>query len=219
MHTKVKSLFLTVIFLLTVAISGCNSNQSSTPPEYSSSPSYSVGVPDFSAIDKTKIVEEYSPLDNLGRCGTAFAIVGKETMPTKKRGEIGNVRPTGWHTVRYDDVIRDKYLYNRCHLIAFSLAGENANPLNLITGTRYLNVEGMLPYEKKVLEYIRKTGNHVMYRVTPDFRGDELVCRGVYIEAMSVEDNGSGISFNVYCYNVQPGVKINYQTGESELAK
>lgn len=159
--------------------------------------------------------EYYSELDSLGRCGETFANVGVETMPTEKRGEIGMVKPTGWHTVRYDDLVDGKYLYNRCHLIGYQLAGENANVQNLITGTRYLNVVGMLPFENEVADYVHETGNHVFYRVTPDFEGNNLVASGVLMEAKSVEDNGAGVQFCVYCYNIQPGVVIDYATGES----
>lgn len=138
-------------------------------------------------------------------------------MPTEKRGSIGEVKPSGWHTVRYNGIVDGNYLYNRCHLIGYQLAGENANPKNLITGTRYLNTEGMLPYEDKVAAYVKRTGNHVLYRVTPMFDGSNLVASGVHMEALSVEDNGKGISFNVYCYNVQPQISIDYSTGASEL--
>ena len=164
----------------------------------------------------TTAFENYSDLDSLGRCGVAYANICKEIMPTEKRGKIGMIKPSGWHTVKYD-VIKDKYLYNRCHLIGYQLAGENANPKNLITGTRYLNVEGMLPFENLVADYVNNTGNHVLYRVTPMFSGSNLVANGVLIEAKSVEDNGGGILFNVYCYNVQPGVGINYENGDSWL--
>lgn len=169
---------------------------------------------------KTKSFEKYSSLDSLGRCGTAFACVSKSTMPTSKRGSIGMVKPTGWHTVRYTIVGKGSagYLYNRCHLIAYELTGENANTRNLITGTRYLNIEGMLPFENKVAGYVKATGNHVLYRVKPDFKGKELVARGVNMEAYSVEDHGKGIKFNVYCYNKQPGIKINYKNGASSVA-
>lgn len=164
----------------------------------------------------TTAFENYSDLDSLGRCGVAYANICKEIMPTEKRGKIGMIKPSGWHTVKYD-VIKDRYLYNRCHLIGYQLAGENANPKNLITGTRYLNVEGMLPFENLVADYVNNTGNHVLYRVTPMFSGSNLVANGVLIEAKSVEDNGGGIFFNVYCYNVQPGVGINYENGDSWL--
>ena len=160
----------------------------------------------------TKAFENYSQLDNLKRCGVAYANICKEIMPTEKRGDISNVKPTGWKQAKYDG----NFLYNRCHLIGYQLAGENANELNLITGTNYFNVEGMLPFENKVAEYIEKNNNnHVLYRVTPDFKGDNKVASGVEMEAYSVEDNGRGISFNVYVYNVQPGITINYQTCES----
>ncbi len=173
-------------------------------------------VPSFTEDELTTTsFESYSELDSLGRCGVAFACLGQDLMPTEERGEIGSVKPTGWHTVRYDDLISDKYLYNRCHLIAFMLAGENANERNLITGTRYMNVTGMLPFESEVCDYIEETGNHVMYRVTPIFDGDNLVASGVQMEAYSVEDNGAGVCFNVYCYNAQPGITIDYATGDS----
>ena len=158
--------------------------------------------------------EMFAVLDGLGRCGTCYANICEELMPTEERGEIGMVKPTGWHTVRYDHV-DGKYLYNRCHLIGFQLTGENANAQNLITGTRYMNVQRMLPYENQVADYVHETGNHVLYRVTPIFDGDDLVARGVLMEAYSVEDDGKGIQFNVFCHNAQPGVGINYATGES----
>ena len=173
--------------------------------------------PFFTDSDMTTTAfENYSDLDSLGRCGVAYANICKEIMPTEKRGKIGRIKPSGLHTVKYD-VIKDRYLYNRCHLIGYQLAGENANPKNLITGTRYLNVEGMLPFENLVADYVNNTGNHVLYRVTPMFSGSNLVANGVLIEAKSVEDNGGGILFNVYCYNVQPGVGINYENGDSWL--
>lgn len=173
--------------------------------------------PFFTDSDMTTTAfENYSDLDSLGRCGVAYANICKEIMPTEKRGKIGMIKPSGWHTVKYD-VIKDRYLYNRCHLIGYQLAGENANPKNLITGTRYLNVEGMLPFENLVADYVNNTGNHVLYRVTPMFSGSNLVANGVLMEAKSVEDNGGGILFNVYCYNVQPGVGINYENGDSWL--
>lgn len=164
----------------------------------------------------TDAFEYYSELDSLGRCGVTYANVCKEIMPTEERGKIGMVKPSGWHTVKYD-IVDGKYLYNRCHLIGYQLSGENANTRNLITGTRYLNVEGMLPFENMVADYVKETGNHVLYRVTPMFEGNNLVANGVLMEAKSVEDNGAGILFNVYCYNVQPGVMIDYATGDSSL--
>ena len=173
--------------------------------------------PFFTDSDMTTTAfENYSDLDSLGRCGVAYANICKDIMPTEERGKIGMIKPSGWHTVKYD-VIKDRYLYNRCHLIGYQLAGENANPKNLITGTRYLNVEGMLPFENLVADYVNNTGNHVLYRVTPMFSSSNLVANGVLIEAKSVEDNGGGILFNVYCYNVQPGVGINYENGDSWL--
>lgn len=165
----------------------------------------------------TTAYERYAELDVYNRCGYAIACVGVELMPTEERGAIGQVKPTGWQTVKYD-FVDGKYLYNRCHLIGFQLTGENANERNLITGTRYLNVEGMLPFENMVADYIKETENHVMYRVTPIFRGQDLVASGVQMEALSVEDSGAGICFNVYVYNAQPGVVIDYATGESRLA-
>lgn len=166
-----------------------------------------------------KSYKKFSDLDSLGRCGTAEASVGRDLLPTEKRQSIGMIRPTGWHTVRYDNLIEDRYLYNRCHLIAFCLCGENANEKNLITGTRYMNVEGMLPFETKVLDYVRDTGNHVLYQVAPDFKGDNLLASGVRMKAESVEDNGKGIKFNVYVNNVQPGILIDYKTGDSKAEK
>ena len=160
--------------------------------------------------------EKYSELDSLGRCGVAYANVSKETMPTEARGEISKVKPTGWHTVKYD-CVEGKYLYNRCHLIGYQLTAENANKQNLITGTRYLNVDGMLPFENQVAEYVKQENGHVLYRVTPIFEGNNLVPNGVQMEAESVEDKGEKVKFNVYAYNVQPNIKIDYLTGNSEL--
>lgn len=171
--------------------------------------------PDFTDADMTTTsFESYGELDGLGRCTTAFANIGKDLMPAEKRGSIGEVKPTGWQTAKYDNV-DGKYLYNRCHLIGYQLTGENANAKNLITGTRYLNVDGMLPFENMVADYINETGNHVLYRVTPVFYGDNLVASGVHMEAKSVEDNGEGVLFNVYCFNAQPGIAIDYATGNS----
>lgn len=160
--------------------------------------------------------EHYGELDELGRCTVAFAVVGPETQPTEKRGSIGEVRPSGWQMAKYD-FVEGKYLFNRCHLLGYQLTGENANPQNLITGTRYLNIQGMLPFENAVADYVDATGNHVLMAVTPIFEGDELVARGVHMMAESVEDGGEGVAFNVFCYNVQPGVVIDYGTGESML--
>lgn len=164
----------------------------------------------------TSSYEVYSPLDALGRCGAASACVGVDLMPTEERESIGQVKPSGWQTVKYD-CVDGKYLYNRCHLIGFQLTGENANKQNLITGTRYMNVEGMLPFENMVADYVKETENHVLYRVTPIYDGDALVAGGVQMEALSVEDEGKGVSFNVYVYNCQPGVEIDYATGASWL--
>lgn len=222
------------ILLLTAGIllSGCSmsiqlgedvrtvSSEQSTVLEsasYSGAP-YEVlqnNIPDFSADELVaESYEFYSPLDSLGRCGVAKASVGADLMPTEERKSISSVKPSGWQTVKYD-CVDGKYLYNRCHLIGYQLTAENANRENLITGTRYLNVEGMLPFENMVADYIKETGNHVLYRVTPVFEGNNLVASGVQIEAQSVEDDGDGIMFNVYCYNVQPGVGIDYATGSS----
>ena len=165
----------------------------------------------------TNSFELYSDLDALGRCGTAYACIGQDLMPNEPRGEIGMIKPSGWHTVRYDTVIEDKYLYNRCHLIGYQLTGENANEKNLITGTRSFNLDGMLPFENIVYQYIVEMGRHVLYRVTPVYEGDNLVASGVVMEALSEEDEGMGIKFCVFCYNVQPGIGIDYATGESWL--
>lgn len=173
-------------------------------------------VPYFSDAEMTTdSFEDYSPLDSLGRCGVAYACVGTETMPTEKRGSIGQIKPSGWRTVKYD-FVDGKYLFNRCHLIGYQLTAENANERNLITGTRALNIDGMLPFENMTADYIKETGNHVLYRVTPMFDGNDLVAKGVLIEAKSVEDNGDGILFCVFAYNVQPGVTIDYATGDNE---
>ena len=173
-------------------------------------------VPYFNESELTTTAfENYSSLDSIGRCGIAYANICKDIMPTEERGNIGSVKPTGWQTVKYD-CVDGKYLYNRCHLIGFQLAGENANTKNLITGTRYMNVNGMLPFENMVADYVKETNNHVLYRVTPVFDGDNPVASGVLMEAKSVEDKGDGILFNVYCYNNQPGIFINYVDGSSE---
>lgn len=190
-------------------------------PAYSGSPYIAIedNVPSFDEKDlSTTSFEHYSELDFLGRCGTAFSNIGQDLMPTEKRDSIGQVKPSGWQTIKYDHV-DGKYLYNRCHLIGYQLTAENANEKNLITGTRYLNIEGMLPFENMVADYIKETGNHVLYRVTPVFEGNNLVASGVHMEGYSVEDQGEGISFNVYAYNVQPGVIIDYKTGESKLGE
>ena len=175
-------------------------------------------VPNFSDSDLTTTsFEEYSPLDSLGRCGVAYANVGTDIMPTEKRESISSVKPSGWQSVKYD-IVEGKYLYNRSHLIGYQLTAENANARNLITGTRYFNATLMLPYENMVADYIKETNNHVLYRVTPLFEGNNLVATGVQMEAKSVEDNGEGIEFNVFVYNVQPGITIDYATGNNALS-
>ena len=187
-------------------------------PAYSGEPYVAINgnVPYFSDAEMTTTsFEDYSPLDSLGRCGVAYSCVGTETMPTEKRGSIGQIKPSGWHTVKYD-FVDGKYLYNRCHLIGYQLTAENANERNLITGTRALNIDGMLPFENMTADYIKETGNHVLYRVTPMFDGNDLVSKGVLMEAKSVEDNGDGILFCVFAYNIQPGVTIDYATGDNE---
>lgn len=207
------------------------SSKNSVPDLSSSTPIQLSDIPEFS--DKayveingnkpfftknelsTSSYEYYSDLDELGRCSVCYACIGQDIMPTEERGPIGMVKPSGWHTVKYD-FIDGKYLYNRCHLIGYQLAGENANEKNLITGTRYLNVEGMLPFENEVADYVEQTNNHVMYRVTPIFENENLLANGVLMEAYSVEDSGEGVCFNVYCYNAQPNVEIDYKTGNNK---
>lgn len=188
-------------------------------PAFSGSPYVEIdgNEPSFSEAERELAAfEAYAPLDELGRCGTALAVVGPETMPTEERGSIGSVRPSGWHLVKYD-IVDGAYLYNRCHLIAYRLAGENAYERNLITGTRFMNAQGMVPFEKQVADYASRTGNRVLYRATPVFEGADLVARGVHLEAESMEDDGAGVRFNVFVYNVQPGIEIDYATGESWL--
>lgn len=220
-----KKRLFAVGLLLIMVLSGCAPTASDTAevvalsdvPEFSGEPYVVINdnEPSFPAEDFTSEgFEEYSPLDDLGRCGVAYANVGLETMPTEERGSISNVKPTGWQSVQYD-FVDGKSLYNRCHLIGFQLTGENANRQNLITGTRYMNVDGMLPFENLVADYVKETENHVLYRVTPIFEGDNLVASGVQMEAQSVEDKGEGVCFNVYVYNNQPGVTIDYATGDS----
>lgn len=210
------------INLVSDIVKGTNSSSydMSSIPEFNGKDAYVVlnnNEPNFTKEDMTtKSFEKYSKLDNLGRCGVAFANVGKDIMPTEERGSIGQVKPSGWQTIKYD-IVDGKYLYNRCHLIGYQLTGENANRENLVTGTRYLNIDGMLDFENDIADYVKKTGNHVLYRVTPIFQGSELVCRGVQMEALSVEDNGKGIKFNVFAYNAHPGVEIDYSTGKSKL--
>lgn len=220
-----KKRLFAVGLLLIMVLSGCAPAASDTAkavalsdvPGFSGEPYVVINdnEPSFPAEDFTSEgFEEYSPLDALGRCGVAYANVGLETMPTEERGSISNVKPTGWKSVQYD-FVDGKSLYNRCHLIGFQLTGENANRQNLITGTRYMNVDGMLPFENMVADYVKETENHVLYRVTPIFEGDNLVASGVQMEAQSVEDKGEGVCFNVYVYNNQPGVTIDYATGDS----
>lgn len=191
-------------------------------PEYSGE-AYAIinsNIPYFNENELTTEVYEYYPeLDSLGRCQTTTACIGQELMPDTEREAIGSVKPSGWNQAKYSELVDGNYLYNRCHLIGFQLTGENANKNNLITGTRYLNVEGMLPFENMVADYIKESGNHVMYRATPVFEGSNLVASGVLMEAFSVEDNGAGILFCVYCYNVQPGIYINYTDGSSRLSE
>lgn len=231
---KIKLPVLILLLIFSVLMTGCtgssdntinnadnsasSANISNIPP-FSGEPFISIdnNIPNFTSDDmSTEAFEYYGDLDNLGRCTKAFANVCMETMPTEKRGNIGQVKPTGWQTVKYD-CVNCKYLYNRCHLIGYQLSAENANEKNLVTGTRYLNVDGMLPFENMVADYVKETGNHVLYRVTPVFKGDELVCRGVQMEAKSVEDNGDGVLYNVFVYNNQPGIEIDYATGKSYL--
>lgn len=234
---KILALICSLMLAVSLVLSGCGPKSGdasaqakgsadvaasiTSVPEYSGKPFVAINgnKPDFTEADlSTKSFEKYSPLDNLNRCGTAYANISRDTMPTEKRGSIGQVKPSGWQVAKYD-FVDGKYLYNRCHLIGYQLTAENANERNLITGTRYMNVDGMLPFENMVADYVKETGNHVLYRVTPVFKGSNLVASGVQMEAMSVEDKGDGISFNVYCYNVQPGVTIDYATGKSKLAE
>ena len=227
---KLTRAFAPIVFVLSLLLSGCALPMPSSSmvsmdelPAYSDSAYVEIdgNQPYFTDADKqeTEAFEEFSDLDYLGRCGTAYANVGQELMPAdgEKRGSIGQVKPTGWHTVKYD-CVDGKYLYNRWHLIGWQLTAENANKQYLITGTRYLNIEGMLPFENMVADYVKDTGNHVLYRVTPVFEGSNLVASGVQMEAWAGEDDGEGICFNVYCYNVQPGVEIDYASGESQAA-
>ena len=218
---------LAVVFCIVLTVSACASvpasNSASQLLDAQTIPPFTDehyvvlkdNVPDFEESELVaKSHESYAPLDKLGRCGVAMACIGVDIMPTEERGSIGQVKPSGWQTVKYDHV-DGKYLYNRCHLIGFQLTGENANEQNLITGTRYLNIEGMLPFENMIADYVKETKNHVLYRVTPVFEGDNLVASGVVMEAQSVEDGGEGIQFHVYAYNSQPGVEIDYRTGNS----
>lgn len=221
---------LSGVLVLSLLLSGCElglpqENQQASAvsvsleevPAYSGSPYVELdgNQPGFSLEERTTdSFETYSTLDALGRCGPAYACIGQDLMPTEDRESISSVRPTGWVQAEYD-FVEGGSLYNRCHLIGFQLTGENANEENLITGTRYMNVEGMLPFENMVADYIKETGNHVLYRAAPIFEGENLVASGVVMEALSVEDEGEGVCFHVYVYNVQPGVEIDYATGES----
>ena len=226
-HLTVKQALLVVVLLIVVSAvrwyltPPAETYSMENIPPYDGTP-YVVlndNQPSFTAEDMTDVSYEfYSDLDELGRCGVTEACIGRDLMPTEKRGDISSVKPTGWVQNQYD-FVDGKSLWNRCHLIGFQLAGENANECNLITGTRYLNVEGMLPFENLVADYVKETDNHVLYRVTPAFQGTELVARGVQMEAYSVEDGGDGVCFNVFCYNVQPGVEIDYATGDNWLAE
>ena len=238
----IKELIVLIIFVILLELvanfiekpKNINNNENAVPvsivsfdmkniPQYSDTPYITIdnNIPSFEEKEHTtKAFEKYSNLDSLGRCGVAYANICKEIMPKEgeQRQAINMIKPSGWKTTKYQDLIEGNYLYNRCHLIAYQLAGENANKKNLITGTRYFNVSGMLPFENKVSDYINKnTNNHVLYRVTPIFEDENLVVSGVQMEAYSVEDNGKGVSFNVYVYNVQPGISIDYKTGESKL--
>ena len=226
-HLTVKQALLVVVLLIVVSAvrwyltPPAETYSMENIPPYDGTP-YVVlndNQPSFTEEDMTDVSYEfYSDLDELGRCGVTEACIGRDLMPTEKRGDISSVKPTGWVQNQYD-FVDGKSLWNRCHLIGFQLAGGNANECNLITGTRYLNVEGMLPFENLVADYVKETDNHVLYRVTPAFQGTELVARGVQMEAYSVEDSGDGVCFNVFCYNVQPGVEIDYATGDNWLAE
>lgn len=219
---------LGILTMLFAGLADRNSTNKSEPeftyadlPAYSDAPYVEVNDNNPYFEDEeltTDAFELYSDLDDLGRCGTAYANICRELMPTEPRGEIGQIKPSGWHTVKYSEQITENYLYNRCHLIAYQLAGENANEKNLITGTRYMNATGMVPFENEVAEYVKETDHHVLYRVTPVFEGENLVASGVLIEAESVEDQGGGVKFCVFCYNVQPGIGIDYATGDSWVA-
>lgn len=219
-----KTKFLSLLVSAAIFLGGCvqytyveQIYQLKDIPEYNGEPYVELNgnMPYFTEDDyTTDSFEAYRSLDYLGRCGFAVACVGQDIMPIGERGAIGMVKPTGWHTVKYDWV-DGKYLYNRCHLLGYQLTGENANERNLITGTRYMNTEGMLPFENMVAEYVKETDNHVLLRVTPVYEGENLLAHGVVMEALSMEDNGTGVCFNVFCYNVQPGVEIDYKTGES----
>ena len=230
---KRRILCTSLIAVLLASLFGCASLSQERPqedavtitidevPVYSGDPYVVINdnEPSFSSEElESDSFESYGELDDLGRCTIAFANLSSELMPQGERGSIGQVKPSGWQTVRYDSV-DGKYLYNRCHLIGWQLSGENANERNLITGTRYMNTEGMLPFENMVADHIKETDGHVLYRVTPIFVEDELVARGVQMEAYSIEDAGASICFNVFVYNVQPGIEIDYSDGSSRLSK
>ena len=229
MHNIIKKLLFTVALMCTILLTGCTQNNINkentvsleTIPQFEGKAYVELNgnIPSFPEEDKTKqSFEHYEKLDVLGRARGAYANIGKETMPKEKRGSISSVHPTGWNNTQYN-FVDGKYLYNRCHLIGYQLTAENANERNLITGTRYMNVEGMLPFENMVADYIKETGNHVLYRVTPIYEGDNLVANGVEMEAESIEDNGEGIQFHVFVYNVQPLVDIDYRDGSSQKTK
>ena len=229
MHNIIKKLLLTVALMCTILLTGCTQNNINkentvsleTIPQFEGKAYVELNgnIPSFPEEDKTKqSFEHYEKLDVLGRARGAYANIGKETMPKEKRGSISSVHPTGWNNTQYN-FVDGKYLYNRCHLIGYQLTAENANERNLITGTRYMNVEGMLSFENMVADYIKETGNHVLYRVTPIYEGDNLVANGVEMEAESIEDNGEGIQFHVFVYNVQPLVDIDYRDGSSQKTK
>ena len=224
---KIKTWLLLLVLSIVLVVPACSTEDMNTGseesislseiPEFNGDPFVAINdnMPEFTEEDlSSDAFESYSELDELGRCQTAFANIGRELMPTDERGNISQIKPTGWHSVKYDNV-DGKSLYNRCHLIGWQLTGENANERNLITGTRYMNVDGMLPFENMIADYIKETDNHVLYRVTPIFEGDDLVARGVQMEAYSIEDDGDGVCFNVFAYNNQPGIAIDYATGES----
>lgn len=226
---KQRLFLLPLLLAVAVGLAGCELNIPTAPaasaapvslediPDYTGSPYIALNgnQPEFEEGDlSSESFETYSPLDSLGRCGPAYACIGQDLMPTEDRESISGVHPTGWVQAEYDTVDGGS-LYNRCHLIGFQLTGENANEENLITGTRYMNVEGMLPFENLVADYVKETDNHVLYRSTPVFEGDNLVASGVVMEALSVEDDGEGVCFHVYVYNVQPGIEIDYATGKS----
>lgn len=217
MFKKIRKIIIaTLVIVISIQVfTEALSSQKSTFPYKDS------GKATFNFIEKrrTDEFEIYSELDKYGRCGVAYVNISTWSMPKEERGSIGMIKPVGWQTPQSKyDFIEGKYLYNRCHLIAYELAGENDNEKNLITGTRYMNIKGMLPFENKVAKYVKETGNHCLYRVTPIYEKDNLLCNGVKIEAYSVEDKGKSINFNVFCYNIQPGVNINYKTGENYVS-